>query len=228
MVTAMEKYLRCTEIIDCDTKSITEKAQALTHGLETAREKAVALYYFVRDEIKHNAYAPLMVRERFKASATLEAGNGFCQQKAILLVALARAAGIPARLGFVDVRDHLLSRSFREMVGGIDRFPVHGYAELFINDKWVHASPAYDLEICRRKRFIPVDFDGENDAKDSSHNLDGKLHIEHLKDHGPYEDFPWDMVQNYYKQWVTQLGLDWNDFMGSAEQIRQSKSGSEG
>ncbi|GAF86460.1 unnamed protein product, partial [marine sediment metagenome] len=101
----MEKYLKCTEVIDWDTKSIKEKAQALTEGLETARVKAVALYYFVRDEIKQNPYAPCQLLEDYKASSTLERGHGFCQHKAVLLVALARAAGIPARLGFVDVRD---------------------------------------------------------------------------------------------------------------------------
>jgi len=99
----MERYLKCTEFIDCDTKSVVKKAEALTEGLQTDREKAVALYYFVRDEIRHNAYAPLYDPDRYKASVILEAGNGICQQKSILLCALARAVGIPARLGFVDV-----------------------------------------------------------------------------------------------------------------------------
>ncbi len=99
-------YLRHTDIIDCDAESIRSKAAELTVGMETERENAVALFYFVRDEIKHNAYAPLHDRDRFKASAVLQAGNGFCQQKAILLAALARASGVPARLGLIDIRDH--------------------------------------------------------------------------------------------------------------------------
>lgn len=219
----MDKYLKCTDFIDCDNKVIKDKAYKVIKGLQTDKEKAVALYYFVRDEIKHNAYAPLHDLDRYKASKILEAGNGVCQQKAILLVALARAAGIPARIGLVDVRDHLISDTFREMIGGIDILPLHGYAELCIDGRWIHASPAYDIDICRRKRFVPVEFDGQNDAKDSPYDLDGNPHIEHLKYHGPYDDFPWDEILNYYMEWAGKLGRDWDEFKDAGEQIRQSK-----
>ena len=224
----MGNYLRCTEIIDCDEESIRQKAQELTEGLQTDREKAVALYYFVRDTIRHNAYAQLYDLERYKASEVLEAGNGICQQKSVLLAALARAVGIPARIGFVDVNDHQLSESFKQMIGGINVFPFHGYAELFIDGRWVHASPAYDLATCRRKRFVPVDFDGVSDAKDSRYTEDGEPHIEHIEYHGPYEDFPWDEIQSYYKEWAARLGIAWDELKGAGEQVRQSKSWGEG
>jgi transglutaminase-like putative cysteine protease len=220
--------LRCTDFIDSDTEAVADKAKALTEGIQTDREKAVALYYFVRDRIRHNAYAPPHDPGRYKASVTLEAGNGFCHQKAVLLVALARAVGIPARLGFVDVNDYRLSDSARQIVGGISVLPFHGYAELFIEGKWIHVSPTFDLETCLRKRFVPVDFDGVNDAKDSPYDQDGRPHIEHVHDHGPYEDFPWDEIRRYYKEWVAQLGLDWDKLMQMGERIRQSKSWGEG
>jgi len=224
----MEKYLRCTKTIDCHTKSVKDKAQEVTEGLQTDREKAVALYYFVRDEIRHNAYAPLYDPDRYKASVILEAGNGICQQKSILLCALARAVGIPARLGFVDVNDYQLSESFKRMIGGINVFPFHGFAELFVDSRWVHASPAYDIATCRRKRFIPVDFDGINDAKDSQYTEDGEPHIEHIEYHGPYEDFPWDEIQGYYKEWAAKLGIRWDELKEAGERVRQSKSWGEG
>lgn len=220
----MEKYLRCTETIDCDSNSVRDKATELTEGLRSDREKAVALYYFVRDEIRHNAYAPLYDLDGYRASAVLEAGNGICQQKSVLLAALARAVGIPARLGYVDVHDRQLSESFKQMIGGVDVFPFHGYTELFIDGRWVHASPAYDLGTCRRKGFIPVDFDGIRDAKDSQYTESGEPHIEHVDDHGPYEDFPWDEILGYYKGWAARLGIDWEELKGAGEQVRQSKS----
>ncbi|UCG82700.1 MAG: transglutaminase domain-containing protein [Dehalococcoidia bacterium] len=74
----MESYLRCTEIVDCDTEQIVAKAQELTKGFQTNREKAVALFYFVRDEIKHDPYATGMEYNRYKASLTLESGQGLC------------------------------------------------------------------------------------------------------------------------------------------------------
>jgi len=221
-------FLSPTEIIDSDTPSVRAKALELTRGLQTDREKAVALYYFVRDEIKHNAYAPLYELDRYKASSTLEAGNGMCQHKSVLLAALCRAVGIPARLGYVDVHDCQLSESFKQMIGGIDTFPFHGYAEVCVDGKWVHASPAYDIATCRKKGFVPVDFDGINDAKDSTHTENGEPHIEHVHDHGPYSDFPWDEIQGYYKGWAERLGIPWDELKNAGEQVRQSKSWGEG
>lgn len=205
-------YLRCTEIIDHDTESVREKALELTSGLGTDREKAIALYYFVRDEMKANPYAPAYERHQYTASATLERGGGHCEHKAVLLAALCRAVGIPARLGYVDIRDHLLSEKFRNMIGGDNLVIQHGYAEILVDGKWVHACPAYDLETCQRKRFVPVDFDGVNDAKDSPYDQDGNQHIEHIKDHGHFDDFPWDWIVKYREEWVVRIGREWNEF----------------
>ncbi len=224
-MSGMAQYLRPTATIDFDTKSVRDKARELTAGLETDREKAVALYYFVRDEIRHNAYAPLYDIDLYKASAVLKAGNGTCQQQSVLLAALARAVGIPARLGYIDIRDHLLSATFREMIGGINILPFHGYAELYVDGKWVHASPAYDIETCRRKRFVPVEFDGVNDAKDSPYDQDGNPHVEHLKYHGPYDDFPWDEILAYYAEWARLLGRDWDEFKDAGEKLRRGRAG---
>jgi len=220
----MEKYLRPTATIDFDTKPVGDKARELAAGLETERAKAVALYYFVRDAIRHNAYAPLYDPDLYKASAVLQAGNGMCQHKSILLCALARAAGVPARLGYVDVHDHQLSESFRQMIGGINVFPFHGFAELYLDGRWLHVSPAYDLATCRKKRFVPVEFDGTSDAKDSELTEDGEPHIEHVRYHGPYDDFPWDEIQSYYKEWAARLGLGWEELKEAGEQVRQRRS----
>jgi len=220
----MKNYLKCTEIIDCDEASVKEKALEVTKGLRTDKEKAVALYYFVRDKIKHNAYIQLYDPSRYKASSTLKAGDGMCQNKAILLVALARAVGIPARLGLVDVEDHQLSESFKQMIGGVDTMPLHGFAELYIDGRWVHASPAYDLATCQKKGFISVEFDGVNDAKDSEYTKAGQLHMKHIKYHGPYEDLPLDEIYSYYREWILKMGMSWDDFKGASEEIRKRKS----
>jgi len=222
-----ENFLKCTEIIDCDSNSIKGKALEVTKGLKTDKEKAVALFYFVRDKIKHNAYVPLYDANRYKASSTLKEGNGMCQNKAILLVALARAVGIPARLGFVDVEDNQLSDSFKQMIGGVNTMPFHGFAELYIDGRWVHASPAYDLATCRKKGFIPVEFDGVKDAKDSEYTKSGQLHMKYIQYHGPYEDLPLDEIYSYYREWIAKMGKAWDDFQGASEEIRKRKSRNE-
>jgi transglutaminase-like putative cysteine protease len=208
----MARYLECTEIIDCDAKPIKDKSRELTAGLQADREKAAALYYFVRDTIRQNPYAPMQDREDYRATVTLERGSGTCEHKSVVLVALCRAAGMPARLGYVDIRDHLLSEKFRRMIGGDNLLIQHGYVEMCIDGRWVHASPAYDLATCEKGGFVPVDFDGANDAKDSPYDQEGKPHIEHVKDHGHYEDFPWDWIVSYRREWVARIGREWAEF----------------
>jgi transglutaminase-like putative cysteine protease len=198
----IEKYLKPTSVIDCDNTSIQQKAEDLTKGRENVIEKAESLFYFVRDEIKYNLYTPKSLPEHFRASNTLSRREGYCVQKAVLLVALARATGIPTGLGFARLRNNLLPQKTLEWLG-TNILPFHGYAELYLNGKWVKATPAFDLKMCERHRIIPVEFDGKNDAMFHSRNRDGKLHIEYVKNLGHYyDDLPldrlWDaLIQNY-------------------------------
>jgi transglutaminase-like putative cysteine protease len=192
----MERYLEPTFVIDCNNPSIQEKAKDLTKGQEDIIEKAKSLFYFVRDEIKYNIYVSKSLPEHFRASNTLSRGDGYCVQKAVLMVALARAAGIPAGLGFARLRNNLLPEKTLKWLGK-NILPFHGYAELYLNGKWVKATPAFDLKMCEKNRIIPVEFDGKNDAMFHSHNRDGKLHIEYLKDLGRhYDDLPLDKLWN--------------------------------
>jgi transglutaminase-like putative cysteine protease len=182
-------YLSPTSIIDCDHWTIKEKADKLTKRQKETKEKARTLFYFVRDEIKYNPYLPRYLPEHFRASNTLDRKDGFCVQKAVLLVALCRVVGIPARIGLAVIKNHLLPEKMVSMLHG-NVLPEHGYAELYLNDRWIRVTPVFDLEMCRKNRIVPVEFDGENDAKFHSHNQDGQLHIEYVMDRGPYEDVP--------------------------------------
>ena len=190
----MEKYLEPTFTFNTGSETIQEKARELTQGQEDAVEKAKALFYFVRDEISYNIYVKKHMPEHFRASNTLARGKGYCVQKAVLLVALARAAGIPARLGCAKIRNHLVPPKVLEILKS-NIFPWHGYAELYLEGKWVKATPAFDLKMCQEHRFISVEFDGLSDARFHPLNLDGKPHIEYLLDRGPFDDVPLDEIR---------------------------------
>ena len=195
----MQEYLKSTATIDCSTPSTREKAQLLIKGMEEPEERAKSLFYFVRDKIKYVTYSPCFLREDYRASVVLERGSGFCVQKAVLLAALARAIGIPARLGFSDIRIHGIPKELQEQMGS-NLFVYHGHTELYIRGEWVKAVTAFDLETCHQNRFIPVEFDGVNHAMDHSHDLDGRLHVEYVNDHGYREDVPLDeMLNGWYR-----------------------------
>lgn len=188
-VISMQDYLKPTATLDCDNQLIREKAQTLTEGADDTPSKAKRLFYWVRDEIKYNPLVPLEVFEGYRASKTLKRREGFCVEKAAVLAALARAVGIPARLHFADIRNHLVSSRLLKVMG-TNLFSYHGYTELYIFRKWIKATPAFDLKMCREHRIIPVEFDGQHHALLHSHRSDGKLQIEYVKDHGHRIDVP--------------------------------------
>ncbi len=190
----MSKYLNCTYTIDCEEESVKEKAQILTTNQETTVDRAKAIFYFVRDEIKYNPYVPLYTLEDNKASATLKRGEGYCVQKAILLAALARASGIPTKLGFADIRNYILPNKIANAMRGENLFIYHGYVAFYLDRRWVKATPAFDLKMCKKNLIIPVDFDGVSDAQFHRYNRDGKLHIEYVQDHGYFDDLPWEKL----------------------------------
>lgn len=210
-VTSMEDYLKPTATVDCDNQLIRDKACSLTKGVGDTPGKAKALFYWVRDEIRYNPLVPLEILESYRASETVRRGEGFCVEKAAVLAALARAVGIPARLHFADIRNHLISSRLLEVMG-TNLFSYHGYTELYLGEKWVKATPAFDLEMCQEHRIIPVEFDGQNNALFHSHNSDGKLHIEYVKDHGHRIDVP-----------VGEILAAWMQHYGTAAQERLSR-----
>ena len=190
----MDKYLCATPIFDCDSEIIRKTAMQVTENCANPHKKAVELFYFVRDSITYNLYVKKHMPEHFKASNTLLRGKGYCVQKAVLLVTLARAVNIPAQLGCAQIRNHLVPQKVLDILRS-NIFPWHGYANLYLNERWTKATPAFDIRMCNDHGFIPVEFDGYSDAMFPSHNKAGKPHIEYLLDRGLFEDVPLDQIR---------------------------------
>ena len=215
----MAIYLGPTSVIDCDNALIKEKAQKLTEEELEIPYKAKNLFYFVRDEIKYNIYVPSDKPEYYRASRILEAGEGFCVQKAILLIALARAIGIPARLHMATIRNHLAPAGVRKLFNG-NIFPTHGYVGLYIEGRWIKVAPTFNLKICQHNRFIPVEFDGRQPALLPPRSQDGLPHIEYVEDRGYYDDLPLEKITSWR---VEALGSDFFERVRQATELRNNK-----
>lgn len=208
------KYLLPTDTIDSDNPEVIAYAAEVTRGLSNQREKAVALYYAVRDLVMYDMMVEHFTREVFKASYCLKAKRSFCIPKAILLAAAARSQGIPSRLGFADVANHLATPKMLEMLGG-DYFAFHGYTDLFLEGKWVKATPAFNERLCRFFKIKPLEFDGRNDSVFHEFSADGKKHMEYLFDHGTFADMPFELMvatfRKHYPHWFEKGGslADW-------------------
>jgi transglutaminase-like putative cysteine protease len=198
------EYLEATETIDCEHPAVREYAFLKTQDAKTPRDKAVALYYAVRDAVFYDPFVKNFNREIFKASTCLASKRSFCIPKAILLAATARSVGIPSRLGFANVTNHLSSPKLLEELR-TDVFAFHGFTELFLDGKWVKATPAFNERLCRFYKIQPLDFDGINDSIFHPYSADGKKHMEYLHDHGTFADMPFElMIQTFreiYPHW---------------------------
>jgi transglutaminase-like putative cysteine protease len=181
-------YLAPADYVDSDHPLITARARQLCAyaGAGAGPGAARAIYYFVRDlRYEGGDFEDL---EIYRASSVLAAGRGYCVGKAALCAALARAAGIPARLGFADVRNHLASPRLLAAMA-TDVFAWHGYAQLFLRGRWVSVSPTFDIAACERAGVAPLDFDGEHHALLQSFDGSGAT-MSYIKRHGVFHDVP--------------------------------------
>ena len=178
-----------TTFVDSDAPAVVAFARAAAGGRADARERAVALYYAVRDSVTYTPYCDFRSPETYRASAVLAKGAGFCVGKAAVLAAVARAEGIPARLAFADVRNHLCTPRLRALVGG-DVFYYHGYVELELEQRWVKATPAFDLTLCERFGVLPLEFDGREDSVFQPYDRAGRRHMEYVRERGVFADVP--------------------------------------
>ncbi|MDD2603809.1 MAG: transglutaminase-like domain-containing protein [Desulfobacterales bacterium] len=189
----MDEYLKATAAIEAEHPLIKAKAAELTAGVATDREKAVRLFYFVRDQIPYNLFMISMHPDDFRASFILETGKGYCVQKAVLLCALARAAGIPSRLALARIRNHRVPSKIRERLGR-NEFPGHGYNQFLLEGQWVTAAATFDAKLCSRVGVPVVEFDGRNDAMLPDKALDGSPYIEYVERYGTFDDLPLDFI----------------------------------
>lgn len=160
-----------------------------TQPEQTPREKAISLYLAVRDEIRYYPYHIDLSPEAMMASNLLERGIGYCVEKANLLGAVCRAAGIPSRLGFAKVRNHIGTERI-EAVLGTDELVFHGYTDLWLDGKWVKATPAFNRELCDRFGVPALDFDGLEDSIFQTYNAEGDRFMEYLYDYGTFTEVP--------------------------------------
>jgi len=182
-------YLTPGKFIDSDHPDVLAFTERVAQGAYELTAAAVKLYYAVRDRILYDPYMPYDDPNTYRASAVLARGRGYCVGKAALLAAAARARGIPARVAFADVRNHLATPRLLELIGS-DLFIFHGIAELRLGGRWVKATPAFNLSLCQKFHIHPLEFDGRSDAVMHPFDRSGRRHMEYVNQRGSYPDVP--------------------------------------
>jgi transglutaminase-like putative cysteine protease len=213
-------------VVDSDHPAVQAFARDHAQGVDdTAR--AVALYYAVRDGFRYDPYRCMLTPQGMKASQVLALGAGWCVPKATLLAAACRAVGIPARLGFADVRNHLSTERMRQSMQ-TDVFFWHGFTEIWLAGGWRKATPAFNLSLCQRFGLLPLEFDGRHDSIYHPFDRDGRRHMEYLAQRGSFDDVPLAAMladfERHYPRWMAQLDdSDGVDFQ--ADVARETQPG---
>lgn len=188
----MIEFLQPTEFLDFDNQTVKDFAEQNTIEAKNDTEKAVRLYYAVRDGFQYNPYLLDLRREGLKASNLLARNHGYCVEKAVLLAASARAVGVPSRLSFYIVRNHIATDKLEQKLKK-NYLVFHGAAEVFLEGNWLKTTPAFNKSLCQYLGVAPLEFDGTKDSIFQEFDHLGNVFMTYLHDYGAFSDLPYDL-----------------------------------
>ena len=190
----MSEYLQPTPLIDYPHPLIEDFVNKVIEGASSDTEKAVLLYYAIRDGWRYNPYQFSFEPNALQASRIIQKKDGHCLDKAVLLIACLRAAGIPARLCLAKVRNHIAVERLVEAFGTNELVP-HGYVDVFLDGHWVKATPAFNKELCEKLNVETLEFDGTYDSMFQQFDRKGGVFMEYLEEYGHFADVPVDFIR---------------------------------
>lgn len=188
------QYLKATYYLDFKDPAIQELIAPFKNSPISDAEKVIRLYTLVRDQWRYDPYNISFSKESFKASNISKNPSGNCIEKSILLISLLRGLGFPARIQLAKVKNHIAAEKLIEKFGTSELTP-HGMVNVYLNDKWLKMSPAFNKTLCEKYNVDPLDFDGENDSFLQQFNKEGTLFMEYLEDYGFFDDVPLDFMK---------------------------------
>lgn len=198
-MSSLTPYLAETEILDF-SHPLFASFLASTSNLPTKHEQILDLYLKVRDGFLYDPYHLDLRPAGLKASHILTKNRAWCVEKAIVFAAGARKLDVPARLGYAVVKNHIGVEKLETYLRRPE-IVFHGYVEVYLNEKWVACTPAFDQRICRISKVPPLDFDGINNSLFQRFS-EGKKFMEYLHYYGTFADVPVqfmnDEMEKYY------------------------------
>ncbi len=189
-------YLKSNPFVDSAHPAVVAYAdEHCDHGASEL-VNVVHLYYAIRDGFRYNPWGVQLRRAAFQASHIVtrrRALGGHCIDKANLLAACARVIGVPSRLHFVNVRNHIGTEELERQLG-TDLLVFHGYAELHLEGRWVAATPAFNRSLCEHLGVPPLEFNGREDSMFQQYDPAGRRYMEYIHDYGSFADIPFELM----------------------------------
>ncbi|MCS6808511.1 MAG: transglutaminase family protein [Bacteroidota bacterium] len=192
-------YLQPTYFLDCNHEDIVAYAHRYTSPDNAPIENAIALYRQIRDEFLYNPYILDFRPQGLKASDMLKRNYGHCVNKAVLLAATARVVGIPSRLAFFNVKNHIVTEKIERFLQ-TNVLVFHGCTELWLEGRWVKATPAFNADLCRKLNVAVLEFDGTEDSIFQQYDRAGNVFMEYVHEYGSFHDLPYDLMISQFRK----------------------------
>ena len=208
-MTDLTPFLEPNYFVDSDHPEVVAWAEANTTDGDDPIVNAVRLYDSIRDAFRYNPWKVHPTREAFRASSLLlwdRSEGGHCIDKANLLAACARHVGIPSRLHFANVRNHIGTEELERKLG-TDLLVFHGYTELHLDGRWVAATPAFNKGLCDLLGVAPLEFDGRSDSIFQQYDREGGQFMEYVHDYGSFAGIPFDLMIAEWKRYYPSFRL---------------------
>ncbi len=186
------------KLADYDHPTIKELSARLTQSEKTARGKLDRIFHYVRDDVR---FGFPLDGDFVKASDTIRLGYGQCNTKATLLLALCKAAGIPARIHFSLISKDIQKGFFTGLAYWLmPREISHSWIEVEIEGRWrridtfINDKTLFDAAKAKIKRLgWSVGFSVALDDGEASANLDLDHEVYQqmaavTDDHGTWDD----------------------------------------
>jgi hypothetical protein len=171
---AAGEYLRSSTVCDIEDVRVKRLATKAVKGCKTPAEKADALRKFVTDYVSDKSLDVGFAT----ASEVARNRQGDCTEHGVLLAALARAVGLPARgvSGIVQIPGSSSPSA------GPGAFGYHMWTQVYINGQWVDIDAALRQTDCDPTHIalaiMPLQDEGMLDSVMSILPLLGRLQIE--------------------------------------------------
>ncbi|WP_340152963.1 transglutaminase-like domain-containing protein [uncultured Marivirga sp.] len=189
------QYLQPGEFINSDNPNVQKFAKIVSSGTQDDKQKVKFLYYAIRDGFRYDPFRLHFSKKEMKASSLLKRDYGYCIEKSCLFAAACRVIGIPSRLGFANVRNHIGTAKL-EAVLKSDVLVFHGYAEIYLNDKWIQVTPVFNRELCEKLNVKPLEFNPDGDSIFQEYDESGSKFMEYLHQYGHFADIPYELFMS--------------------------------
>ena len=181
---------------DSENESIQKILAGFNFDAEISKKnKAIIIYNYVRD---HWYYSPLrisLIETDSLASNLVKRKKGHCIDKSIILITLLKAADIPARIGLAKIKNHIAIEQVVQFLG-TDVLVPHGYVEIFLEEKWIKATPAFNKSLCEKLNVHVLEFNGEEDSIFQEYCAESEnKFMEYIEDYGTFETNPLDKIE---------------------------------